>query len=111
MIGLHEILYRLAAGTPDDVLVQRAGCSPFSTTFADGRPFCGGNRACRRPRYSSVPDRTRDFLPGDSRRRGARSGCARDDLESIHEGGSFVVLPTVAGFLFALRLALAQSFV
>ena len=33
MIGLHEILYRLAAGTPDDVLVQRAGCSPF-TIFA-----------------------------------------------------------------------------
>jgi CRP-like cAMP-binding protein len=31
--------------------------------------------------------------------------------ESIHEGGSLVVLPTVAGFLFALWLALAQSFV
>jgi hypothetical protein len=31
--------------------------------------------------------------------------------ESIHEGGSLVVLPTVAGFLFALWLALGQSFV
>src|SRR5208282_4689329 len=31
--------------------------------------------------------------------------------EAIHEGGSLVVLPTVAGFLFALWLALAQSFV
>lgn len=31
--------------------------------------------------------------------------------ESIHEGGSLIVLPTVAGFLFALWLALAQSFV
>jgi CRP-like cAMP-binding protein len=30
--------------------------------------------------------------------------------EAIHEGGSLVVLPTVAGFLFALWLALAQSF-
>jgi len=30
--------------------------------------------------------------------------------ESIHEGGSLVVLPTVAGFLFALWLALMQSF-
>lgn len=30
--------------------------------------------------------------------------------ESIHDGGSLVVLPTVAGFLFALWLALAQSF-
>jgi len=29
--------------------------------------------------------------------------------ESIHEGGSQIVLPTVAGFLFALWLALAQS--
>jgi hypothetical protein len=27
------------------------------------------------------------------------------------EGGSLVVLPTVAGFLFALYLALAESFV
>ena len=31
--------------------------------------------------------------------------------ESIHEGGSLVGHPTVAGFLFALWLALAQSFV
>jgi zinc transporter ZupT len=31
--------------------------------------------------------------------------------ESIHEGGSLVVLPTVAGFLFALWVALVQSFV
>jgi zinc transporter ZupT len=31
--------------------------------------------------------------------------------ESIHEGGSLVVLPTVAGFLFALWLALVQPFV
>ncbi len=31
--------------------------------------------------------------------------------ESIHEGGSLVVLPTVAGFLFALWVALDQSFV
>jgi hypothetical protein len=31
--------------------------------------------------------------------------------EAIHEGGSLVVLPTVAGFLFALYLALAASFV
>jgi len=30
--------------------------------------------------------------------------------ESIHDGGSLVVLPTVAGFLFALYLALAESF-
>jgi len=30
--------------------------------------------------------------------------------EAIHEGGSVVVLPTVAGFLFALYLALAASF-
>ena len=29
--------------------------------------------------------------------------------ESIHEGGSLIVLPTVAGFIFALWLALAQS--
>ena len=29
--------------------------------------------------------------------------------ESIHEGRSLIVLPTVAGFLFALWLALAQS--
>lgn len=31
--------------------------------------------------------------------------------ESIHEGGSQIVLPTVAGFLFALWLALAQALV
>jgi CRP-like cAMP-binding protein len=31
--------------------------------------------------------------------------------ESIHEGGSLVVLPTVAGFLFALWLALLQSLI
>ncbi len=30
--------------------------------------------------------------------------------EAIHEGGSLVVLPTVAGFLFALYLALTASF-
>jgi zinc transporter ZupT len=30
--------------------------------------------------------------------------------ESIHDGGSHVVLPTVAGFLFALYLALTESF-
>jgi zinc transporter ZupT len=30
--------------------------------------------------------------------------------ESIHDGGSHVVLPTGAGFLFALYLALAESF-
>lgn len=29
--------------------------------------------------------------------------------ESIHDGRSLIVLPTVAGFLFALWLALAQS--
>ena len=29
--------------------------------------------------------------------------------ESIHDGGSLVVLPTVAGFLFALYLAVAES--
>jgi len=31
--------------------------------------------------------------------------------ESIDEGGSLVVLPTVAGFLFALYLALEEAFV
>ena len=31
--------------------------------------------------------------------------------ESIHEGGSLVVLPTVAGFLLALYLPLAEAFV
>ena len=31
--------------------------------------------------------------------------------EAIHDGGSFVVLPTVAGFLFALYLALATALV
>jgi CRP-like cAMP-binding protein len=31
--------------------------------------------------------------------------------EAIHEGGSLVVLPTVAGFLFALFLALSATFV
>ena len=31
--------------------------------------------------------------------------------EALHQGGSLVVLPTVAGFLFALWLALGQSFV
>ncbi len=31
--------------------------------------------------------------------------------EAIHEGGSLVVLPTVAGFLFALYLALGEAFV
>ena len=30
---------------------------------------------------------------------------------AAEEGGSLVVLPTVAGFLFALYLALAESFV
>jgi zinc transporter ZupT len=30
--------------------------------------------------------------------------------EAIHQGGSMVVLPTVAGFLFALFLALMVSF-
>ena len=30
--------------------------------------------------------------------------------EAIHEGGSIVVLPTVAGFLFALYLALFEAF-
>jgi hypothetical protein len=30
---------------------------------------------------------------------------------ALEEGGSLVVLPTVAGFLFALYLALAKSFV
>jgi zinc transporter ZupT len=30
--------------------------------------------------------------------------------EAIHEGGSFVVLPIVAGFLFALYLALFEAF-
>ena len=31
--------------------------------------------------------------------------------EAIHEGGSIVMLPTVAGFLFALYLALSSAFV
>jgi hypothetical protein len=31
--------------------------------------------------------------------------------EEIHNGGSLVVLPTVTGFLFALYLAIAASFV
>jgi hypothetical protein len=31
--------------------------------------------------------------------------------EAIHEGGSLVVLPTVAGFLFALYLSLSETFV
>ena len=31
--------------------------------------------------------------------------------EAIHDGGSLVVLPTVAGFLFALYLALGEAFV
>jgi zinc transporter ZupT len=30
--------------------------------------------------------------------------------EALHEGGSLIVLPTVAGFLFALYLALGQAF-
>lgn len=30
---------------------------------------------------------------------------------ALEEGGSLVVLPTVAGFLFALYLALTESFV
>jgi hypothetical protein len=30
---------------------------------------------------------------------------------ALEEGGSLVVLPTAAGFLFALYLALAESFV
>jgi zinc transporter ZupT len=30
--------------------------------------------------------------------------------EALHEGGSLIVLPTVAGFLFALNLALGQAF-
>jgi hypothetical protein len=30
---------------------------------------------------------------------------------ALEEGGSLVVLPTVAGFLFALYLALAETFV
>jgi len=30
--------------------------------------------------------------------------------EAIHDGGSLVVLPTVAGFLFTLYLAVAESF-
>jgi hypothetical protein len=29
--------------------------------------------------------------------------------ETIHDGGSLVVLPTVAGFLFALYLALPEA--
>jgi len=31
--------------------------------------------------------------------------------ESIDEGGSLVVLPTVAGFLFLLYLALGEAFI
>jgi hypothetical protein len=31
-------------------------------------------------------------------------------LEAIHEGGSLIVRPTVAGFLFALYLSLAAAF-
>jgi zinc transporter ZupT len=31
--------------------------------------------------------------------------------EAIHDGGSLIVLPTVGGFLFALYLALAETFV
>src|SRR6266850_3533158 len=31
--------------------------------------------------------------------------------EALHEGGSLIVLPTVAGFLFALYLSLAPAFV
>jgi zinc transporter ZupT len=31
--------------------------------------------------------------------------------EAIHEGGSLIVLPTVAGFLFALYLSLSAAFV
>ena len=31
--------------------------------------------------------------------------------EALHEGGSLIVLPTVAGFLFALYLSLAAAFV
>jgi hypothetical protein len=31
--------------------------------------------------------------------------------EAIHEGGSLVVLPIVAGFLFALYLSLSETFV
>jgi hypothetical protein len=41
----------------------------------------------------------------------ARSGCAGDDSGIDPREGSLVVMPTVAGFLFALWLALAQSFV
>ena len=29
--------------------------------------------------------------------------------EAIHEGGSLVVMPTVAGFLFALYVSLAEA--
>jgi zinc transporter ZupT len=31
--------------------------------------------------------------------------------EALHQGGSLIVLPTVAGFLFALYLSLAAAFV
>jgi zinc transporter ZupT len=31
--------------------------------------------------------------------------------EALHEGGSLIVLPTVAGFLFALYLSLTAAFV
>jgi hypothetical protein len=31
--------------------------------------------------------------------------------EAIHEGGSLVVFPTVAGFLLALYLSLSETFV
>jgi len=41
----------------------------------------------------------------------ARPRRSRHDSVALEEGGSLVALPTLAGFLFALHLALAESFV
>jgi hypothetical protein len=84
-------------GTGDDIIVNhRGGDRPLRSAFQTGAGLYFGLRVRR----------------ADQRAGGAVLALVSHAMipEAIHGGGSLVVLPTVAGFLFALYLALGASF-
>ena len=58
---------------------------------------------------SAAPIAGGNFRPSGGRRRRARARVDAMIPEAIYGGGSLTVLPIVAGFLFALYLALSAS--
>ena len=101
----HAVVEHLPrpAGARHAVSVQRS-------STASGQPSC--SLACSPPRRFIGSSESLAAIFVQALAGGAVLALIAHAMipESIHDGGSLVVLPTVAGFLCALYLALAESF-